>query len=82
VIDDLEPNQVQVRAWHERRELLRQANARIVENHETGRRIADPLTLHHARMFLRFNRASETCVANDRGNAHLTAAQELEDEPK
>jgi hypothetical protein len=55
VIDDEEPNQAQVRAWQERRELLRQANARIVENHETGRRIADPLTLHHAKMFLNMN---------------------------
>jgi hypothetical protein len=64
VIDDLEPSPAQVRAWQERRELLRQANARIVENHETGRRIADPLTLHHARLFLRFNRASETCWPN------------------
>lgn len=45
----------QVRAWEERRELLRQANARIVENHEMGRRIADPLALHHARLFLKMN---------------------------
>lgn len=50
-----EPTPEQVRQAAERRELLRQANARIVENHELGRRIADPEALASARRFLKQN---------------------------
>ena len=50
-----EATPAQVRAWEEKRELLRIANARLIENHESGARLADPLALHHARLFLKLN---------------------------
>lgn len=53
-MDMSEATPEQVRQWEERRELLRLCNARIVANHEAGRHV-DPLTLHHARQFLRHN---------------------------
>ena len=39
----------------ERRELMRAAAARIVENHEQGRRVADAESLQWARDFVRLN---------------------------
>ena len=43
------------RVLAERRELMRVAAARIVENHEQGRRTADPESLQWAQAFVRAN---------------------------
>lgn len=50
-----EPTPEAMRRHAERRELQRQAYARIVENHELGRKTADPETLRCARVFLAAN---------------------------
>lgn len=52
--DDIDP--VAARVLAERRELMRIAAQRIVDNHEHGRRMAEADTLQWARSFVRANR--------------------------
>ncbi len=55
-MDDEDVNIVaELRAQAERTELMRLCAARIVDHHESGRRIADDQALQWARDFVRFN---------------------------
>lgn len=52
--DPIDPQAERLHA--ERRELMRIAAQRIVDNHEHGRRMAEEETLQWARDFVQFNR--------------------------